>query len=137
MFTCFYHLLKKECLGIFKETYDNVLPQKCFPQNQGRRRNYWARANHSAYFYGNDQVDFTIIAKKSLLSRYQSKMSLQFDVEEFIRLLVSALYESSDEDMEVDTASTSVVILDDDEDSDLEMLACNREVTCYPFTPHN
>ena len=64
-------------------------------------------------------------------------MSLQFDVEEFIRFLVSALYESSDEDMEVDTASTSVVNLDDDEDSDIEMLACNREVTCYPFTPHN
>ena len=36
-------------------------------------------------------------------------MTLQFDVEEFIRPLVSALYESSDEDMDVDTASTTVV----------------------------
>ena len=50
-------------------------------------------------------------------------MSLQFDVEEFIRPLVSALYESSDEDMEIDTVSTTVVNQSLDDDSDIEVLA--------------
>ena len=63
-------------------------------------------------------------------------MSLQFDGEEFIRPLVSALYESSDEDMEVDTASATVVNQDEDEDSDIEVLACYREVPIY-LPPHN
>ena len=59
-------------------------------------------------------------------------MSLQFDVEEFIRPLVSALYESSDEDMEIDTVSTTVVNRSLDDDSDIEVLACYREAPIYP-----
>ena len=59
-------------------------------------------------------------------------MSLQFDVEEFIRPLVSALYESSDEDMEIDTVSTTVVNQSLDDDSDIEVLACYRETPVYP-----
>ena len=59
-------------------------------------------------------------------------MSLQFDVEEFIRPLVSALYESSDEDMEIDTVSTTVVNQSLDDDSDIEVLACYRETPIYP-----
>ena len=59
-------------------------------------------------------------------------MTLQFDVEEFIRPLVSALYESSDKDMDVDTASTTVVNQSLDEDSDIEVIACSRESQIYP-----
>ena len=59
-------------------------------------------------------------------------MSLQFDVEEFIRPLVSALYESSDEDMEIDTVSTTVVNRSLDDDSGIEVLACYREAPIYP-----
>ena len=58
-------------------------------------------------------------------------MSLQFDVEEFIRPLVCALYESSDEDMEIDTVSTTVVNRNLDDDSDIEVLACYREAPIY------
>ena len=58
-------------------------------------------------------------------------MSLQFDVEEFIRPLVSALYESSDEDMEIDSVSTTVVNRSLDDDSDIEVLACFREAPIY------
>ena len=37
-------------------------------------------------------------------------MSLQFDVEEFIRPLFSAMYESSeDEEMKIDTESSTVI----------------------------
>ena len=59
-------------------------------------------------------------------------MSLQLDVEEFVRPLVSALYESSDEDMEIDTASTTVVNQSFDDDSDIEVIACYREIPIYP-----
>ena len=58
-------------------------------------------------------------------------MSLQFDVEEFVRPLVSAMYESSDEDMEIDTASTTVVNQSLDDDSDIEVIACYREMPIY------
>ena len=64
-------------------------------------------------------------------------MSLQFDVEEFIRPLVSALYESSDEDMEIDTVSTTVVNQSLDDDSDIEVIACYREAPIYPPQPAN
>ena len=57
-------------------------------------------------------------------------MSLQFDVEEFIRPLVSGLYNSSEEDMEIDSAS--VVAEDQDADSDIEVIACYRETPIYP-----
>ena len=58
------------------------------------------------------------------MSRYLNDMSLQFDVEAFVRPLVSALYESSDEDMEIDTASTTVVNQSLDDDNDIEVIAC-------------
>ena len=57
-------------------------------------------------------------------------MSLQFDVDEIIRPLVSALYESSEEDMEVDSAS--VTVIEQDADSDIEVIACYREAPVYP-----
>ena len=59
-------------------------------------------------------------------------MSLQFDVEEFIRPLVSALYESSEEDMEIDSASVTAIEQDQDADSDIEVIACYRETPVYP-----
>ena len=59
-------------------------------------------------------------------------MSLQFDVEEFIRPLVSALYNSSEDDMEID--SVSVVAEDQDADSDIEVIACYIR---HLFTHHN
>ena len=54
-------------------------------------------------------------------------MSLQFDVEEVIRSLESALYESSEEDMEIDSASVTAIEQDQDADSDIEVIACYRE----------
>ena len=59
-------------------------------------------------------------------------MSLQFDVEEFIRPLVSALYESSEEDMEIDSASVTAIEQDQDKDSYIEVIACYRETPVYP-----
>ena len=59
-------------------------------------------------------------------------MSLQFDVEEFIGPLVSALYESSEEDMEIDSAPVSVIEQEQDADSDIEVIACYREAPVYP-----
>ena len=59
-------------------------------------------------------------------------MSLQFDVEEFIRHLVSALYESSGEDKEGDSASVTAIEQDQDTDSDIEVIACYRETPVYP-----
>ena len=59
-------------------------------------------------------------------------MSLQFDVEEFIRPLVSALYESSEKDMEVDSASVTEIEQGPDADSDIEVIACNREAPVIP-----
>ena len=59
-------------------------------------------------------------------------MSLQFDLEEFIRPLVSALYESSEEDMEIDSASVTAIEQDQDSDSDREVIACYRETPVYP-----
>ena len=60
-------------------------------------------------------------------------MSLQFNVEEFIRPLVSEIYNSSDEDMEVDILSGHEEQLPDDgPDSDIEIIACYREVPVFP-----
>ena len=46
--------------------------------------------------------------------------------------MVSALYESSDEDMDIDTASTTMVNQSLDEDSDIEVIACYSESQIYP-----
>ena len=59
-------------------------------------------------------------------------MSLQSDVEEFIRPLVTALCESSEEIMEVDSAPVSVIEQEQDADSDIAVMACNREAPVYP-----
>ena len=59
-------------------------------------------------------------------------MSLQFDVEEFIRPLVSALYESSEEDMEVDLTSVIATEQEQDADSDIEVIGCYREASIHP-----
>ena len=60
-------------------------------------------------------------------------MSLQFNVEEFIRPLVSDTYNSSDEDMEIDVVSVHDDLTQDDAaDSDIEIIACYREAPVYP-----
>ena len=59
-------------------------------------------------------------------------MSLQFDVEEFIRPLVSALYESSEEDMEVNLTSVTVTEQEQEPDSDIEVVACYKQAPIYP-----
>ena len=58
-------------------------------------------------------------------------MSLQFDVEEFICLLVSAIFECSDEDTEIDTESTTVIDESQEGDSDVEGKTCYREAPVY------
>ena len=65
-------------------------------------------------------------------SRFYTEMSLQYDVEEFIRPLINAIYESSEEDMEVDSASVTAIEQDQDSDSDIEVIVCYRETPVYP-----
>ena len=60
-------------------------------------------------------------------------MSLQFNVEEFIRPLVSDTYNSSNEDMEIDVVSVHDDLTQDDgADSDVEIIACYRDAPVYP-----
>ena len=58
-------------------------------------------------------------------------MSLQLDVEEFVTSL-RTLCESSEEDVAIDTGSTTVIDQSQDADSDIEVIACYREVPNYP-----
>ena len=59
-------------------------------------------------------------------------MSIQIDVEKLIRRLVSAMYESSDEDMEIDTQSTTVIVQSHDGDSDVDLIACYIKIPVFP-----
>ena len=59
-------------------------------------------------------------------------MALQFTVDDLIQPIVSLSYLSSDEEMEVDDPSQTS-IGDDNQDSDIEVLACYREG--QPFEP--
>ena len=61
-------------------------------------------------------------------------MSLQFDVKEFIRPLVSALFESSEEGMEMEVDSASVTAIEQEQaaEGDIEVIACYREAPVYP-----
>ena len=47
-------------------------------------------------------------------------------------LLVTALCESSEEIMDVDSAPVSVIEQEQDADSDIAVMACNREAPVYP-----
>ena len=71
------------------------------------------------------------IAKKFFLNRYCGNMSLQFEVVEHPRSLVSLSYASSEEDMEVDSV-TSVQDLLDRESEDTQVLACYYENPPFP-----
>ena len=70
--------------------------------------------------------------QKKFLSQFHNKISLQFDVEEFIRPLVSSICESSEEDIEVDSTSVIVTEQEQDADSDIEVIACYKEAPIYP-----
>ena len=109
-----------------------MFPRKIFPAEPRRTQGLLGKSEPFHSFSKLKQVELTTFAKKIFLSRYLNGMSLQFDVEEFIRPLVSALYESSDEGMEIDTASTTVVNQSLDDDSDIEVIACYRETPIYP-----
>ena len=61
-------------------------------------------------------------------------MSPQFDVEEFIRPLVSNIYESSEEDMEIGSLLvTENERNEDGADTDIQFIAWYREVQLYPI----
>ena len=66
------------------------------------------------------------IAKKLFLRKYNLGIALQFTVDDLIQPIVSLSYLSSDEEMEVDDPSQASV-REDDQDSDIEVLACYRE----------
>ena len=72
------------------------------------------------------------LLKKLLIQRFYTEMSLQFSLEEHDRPLASLSYQSSDEEMEVD--SVSVVDGPDGQDSDdeIQVLACYRENIPFP-----
>ena len=59
-------------------------------------------------------------------------MSLQFSLEEHDRPLVSLLYQSSDEEMEVDSVSVADGPEGQDSDDDIQVLACYRENIPFP-----
>ena len=59
-------------------------------------------------------------------------MLLQFNIEEFIRPLVSDIYNSSDEDIEIDALLIHENLPQDDgADSDIEIIACFRRVQIF------
>ena len=59
-------------------------------------------------------------------------MLLQFNIEEFIRPLVSDIYNSSDEDMEIDALLIHENLPQDDgADIDIEVIACFRRVQIF------
>ena len=74
-----------------------------------------------------------IIAKKLLLERYYFEMALQFNCELRPRSLVDLSYQSSDEDMDIDsmtsTDDTKDVVSDDDE---IQVLACYNYNDTFP-----
>ena len=59
-------------------------------------------------------------------------MSLQFSLEEHDRPLVSLSYQSSDEEMEVDSVSIAEGPDGQDSDDDIQVLACYRENIPFP-----
>ena len=60
-------------------------------------------------------------------------MSLQFEIEEHPKSLVSLSYESSEEDMDVDSVKSVHYLLDrEDEDDDIQVLACYYENPPFP-----
>ena len=64
--------------------------------------------------------------------RYKSEMTLQFDIGEFFRPLLSTSYESSVEDMEVNSQSMTEIDQHQGEDSVIEVIACYKETPLYP-----
>ena len=79
------------------------------------------------------QTLLVTIAKKLLLARYHLEMSLRFDCELKPRSLVDHSYQSSDEDMEIDSIpqvdDTQEVVSDDDE---IQVLACYSYNDTFP-----
>ena len=73
------------------------------------------------------------IAKKLLLERYSCEMALQFNCELQPRSLVDLSYQSSDEDMDIDsvasTKDTQNGVSDDDE---IQVLACYNYNDAFP-----
>ena len=59
-------------------------------------------------------------------------MSLQFSLEEHDRPLVSLSYQSSDEELEVDSVSIADGPDGQDSDDDIQVLACYRENIPFP-----
>ena len=53
-------------------------------------------------------------------------MSLQFSIDDLARPLVSLSYQSSDEDMEIDSVSVTDSFDNPDSDDDIQVLACFR-----------
>ena len=72
------------------------------------------------------------LLKKLLIQRFYKEMSLQFSLEEHDRPLVSLSYQSSDEEMEVDSASVTDGPDGQDSDDDIQVLACYRENVPFP-----
>ena len=95
-----------------------------FPRKNASRETGEDSGSILLIYAKHDQVDSTTIAKNF---SYQSEMSLQFNVEEFIRPLVSTMYESSDEHLEIDTQSVTEIDQSHDDDSDIEVKSCYRE----------
>ena len=79
------------------------------------------------------EFNLTKIAKKIFLDRYNSENALQFNCELLPRSLVDLSYQSSDEDMDVDSINSTDDILDAASgDDDIQVLACYRYNTEFP-----
>ena len=73
------------------------------------------------------------IAKRILLQRYTCDMALQFNCEPYPRSLVDLSYQSSEEDMDIDSiTSTQDVLNSDSDDDDIQVLACYRLSPEFP-----
>ena len=73
---------------------------------------------------------------KRLFSQYRLENSLQFNLDVLVRPLVSTTYDSPDEEMENGTTSVVGKRSDPNEnDSDIELIACYREVRIFLLQP--
>ena len=60
-------------------------------------------------------------------------MSLELSFDDLARPLVSLSYQSSDEDVEIDSVSVADIIDNNDSDDDIQVLACYRENIPFPL----
>ena len=89
--------------------------------HSGRENHFYLKPNLSSCKFK--------IAKKIFLNRYETTMSLTFNLDDLRAPLVSPSYFSSDDPMEIDSISAA-----GSDDSDIQVIACYREQPTFSET---